>query len=146
MNLHDSLIFWGKLGSFCFNLIPLSFFLFWSNLIPLSINHLGIRQSLRLQPLLCSSIPFNLFFLYLDCSYAGFVPKTGSVSYLTDPSKMEEASAEGNAQLEVVERLLKVYLACPPKTKNIMELKVQLQMYVLHFQYPQNIFVVVHVS
>lgn len=77
MNLHDSLIFWGKLGSFCFNLIPLSFFLFWSNLIPLSINHLGIRQSLRLQPLLCSSIPFNLFFYTLIAAKQALYQKQG---------------------------------------------------------------------
>ncbi|CAH8389616.1 unnamed protein product [Eruca vesicaria subsp. sativa] len=44
---------------------------------------------------------------------------------LTDPSKVKEVYAEGKAQLEVVERALKVYLAYPPKTKNIMELKVQ---------------------
>ncbi|CAH8364833.1 unnamed protein product [Eruca vesicaria subsp. sativa] len=30
---------------------------------------------------------------------------------------MEEASAEGNAQLGVVERVLKVYSTYPPKTK-----------------------------
>ncbi|KAJ0238154.1 hypothetical protein HA466_0242620 [Hirschfeldia incana] len=44
---------------------------------------------------------------------------------LTDPSKVEEAYAEGKAQLEVVERVVKVYMAYPPKTKNIMELKLQ---------------------
>ncbi|VVB17586.1 unnamed protein product [Arabis nemorensis] len=44
---------------------------------------------------------------------------------LTDPSKVNEAYAEGKAQLEVAERVLKVYLAYPPKTKNIMELKLQ---------------------
>ncbi|CAN7041228.1 unnamed protein product, partial [Brassica oleracea var. botrytis] len=44
---------------------------------------------------------------------------------LSDPSNVEEASAEGKAQLEVVERMLKVNLVYPPKTKNIMELKLQ---------------------
>lgn len=44
---------------------------------------------------------------------------------LTDPSKISEVYAEGKEQLEVVERVLKVYLAYPPKTKNIMELKPQ---------------------
>uniref|UniRef100_A0A0D3DVC0 Uncharacterized protein n=1 Tax=Brassica oleracea var. oleracea TaxID=109376 RepID=A0A0D3DVC0_BRAOL len=44
---------------------------------------------------------------------------------LTDHSKVEEAYAEGKKQLEVVERVVKVYLAYPPKTKNIMELKLQ---------------------
>ncbi|KAJ4894776.1 LYR family of Fe/S cluster biogenesis protein [Raphanus sativus] len=44
---------------------------------------------------------------------------------LTDHSKVEEAYNEGKAQLEVVERVVKVYLAYPPKTKNIMELKLQ---------------------
>ncbi|XP_018432816.1 uncharacterized protein LOC108805302 [Raphanus sativus] len=44
---------------------------------------------------------------------------------LTDPLKAIEAYDEGNAQLEAVQRVLKVYLAYPPKTKNIMELKVQ---------------------
>ncbi|ESQ31817.1 hypothetical protein EUTSA_v10005205mg [Eutrema salsugineum] len=44
---------------------------------------------------------------------------------LTDQSKVNEAYAEGKAQLEVVERVLKVYSAYPPKTKNIMELKLQ---------------------
>ncbi|KAG5393701.1 hypothetical protein IGI04_023664, partial [Brassica rapa subsp. trilocularis] len=44
---------------------------------------------------------------------------------LTDHSKVEEAYAEGKKQLEVVERVVKVYLAYPPRTKNIMELKLQ---------------------
>ena len=44
---------------------------------------------------------------------------------LTDHSKVEEAYAEGKKQLEVVERVVKVYLAYPPKTKNIMELNLQ---------------------
>ncbi|KAF2544824.1 hypothetical protein F2Q70_00020001 [Brassica cretica] len=44
---------------------------------------------------------------------------------LSDPSNVEEASAESKAQLEVVERMLKVNLVYPPKTKNIMELKLQ---------------------
>ncbi|XP_013736944.1 LYR motif-containing protein 4B-like [Brassica napus] len=44
---------------------------------------------------------------------------------LTDQSKVNEVYAEGKEQLEVVERVLKVYLAYPPKTKNIMELNVQ---------------------
>ncbi|CAN8264826.1 unnamed protein product [Cochlearia groenlandica] len=44
---------------------------------------------------------------------------------LADPSKVNEAYAEGKAQLEVVKRVLKVYLAYPPKTKNIMELKLK---------------------
>ncbi|CAF2017841.1 unnamed protein product [Brassica oleracea var. botrytis] len=44
---------------------------------------------------------------------------------LTDPSKVNDAYAEGKEHLEVVERVLKVYLAYPPKTKSIMELKVQ---------------------
>ncbi|CAN6937564.1 unnamed protein product [Brassica oleracea] len=44
---------------------------------------------------------------------------------LTDHSKVDEAYAEGKKQLEVVERVVKVYLAYPPKTKNIMELKLQ---------------------
>ncbi|CAF2063414.1 LYR motif-containing protein 4-like [Brassica napus] len=43
---------------------------------------------------------------------------------LTDHSKVEKAYAEGKKQLEVVERVVKVYLAYPPKTKNIMELKL----------------------
>ncbi|CAL9244457.1 unnamed protein product [Arabidopsis halleri] len=44
---------------------------------------------------------------------------------LTDPSKVNEAFAEAKAQLVVAERVLKVYLAYPPKTKNIMEVKLQ---------------------
>lgn len=42
----------------------------------------------------------------------------------TDQSKVNEAYAEGKAQLEVLERVLKIYLAYPPKTKNIMEIKL----------------------
>jgi hypothetical protein len=44
---------------------------------------------------------------------------------LTDPSKVTEAYAEAKKQLFVAERVLKVYLAYPPKTKNIMEVKLQ---------------------
>ncbi|CAN8252018.1 unnamed protein product [Cochlearia groenlandica] len=45
---------------------------------------------------------------------------------LKDPSKVNDAYAQGKAELEVAERVLKVYLAYPPKTKNIMELKLSL--------------------
>lgn len=36
---------------------------------------------------------------------------------LTDPSKVEEAYAEGKTHLEVVEMLVKFYSVYPPKTK-----------------------------
>ncbi|CAG7910062.1 unnamed protein product, partial [Brassica rapa] len=54
-------------------------------------------------------------------SYLGFRMNKN----LTDHSKVEEAYAEGKKQLEVVERVVKVYLAYPPKPKNIMELELQ---------------------
>lgn len=44
---------------------------------------------------------------------------------LTDQSKVNEAYAEAKAQLVVVERALKFYSLYPPKTKNIMEVKLR---------------------
>ncbi|CAN6845616.1 unnamed protein product, partial [Brassica oleracea] len=64
---------------------------------------------------------FLKFYSYLRRTLDGFRMNKN----LTDHSKVEEAYAEGKKQLEVVERVVKVYLAYPPKTKNIMELKLQ---------------------
>ncbi|CAN7063063.1 unnamed protein product, partial [Brassica oleracea var. botrytis] len=64
---------------------------------------------------------FLKFYSYLRMTLDGFRMNKN----LTDHSKVEEAYAEGKKQMEVVERVVKVYLAYPPKTKNIMELKLQ---------------------
>ncbi|CAN7087136.1 unnamed protein product, partial [Brassica oleracea var. botrytis] len=63
---------------------------------------------------------FLKFYSYLRRTFDGFRMNKN----LTDHSKVEKAYAEGKKQLEVVERVVKVYLAYPPKTKNIMELKL----------------------
>ncbi|XP_019088504.1 PREDICTED: LYR motif-containing protein 4-like [Camelina sativa] len=44
---------------------------------------------------------------------------------LTDQSKVNEAYAEAKAQLVVLERSVKFHSLYPPKTKNIMEVKLQ---------------------
>ncbi|CAN6853094.1 unnamed protein product, partial [Brassica oleracea] len=64
---------------------------------------------------------FLKFYSYLRRTLDGFCMNKN----LTDHSKVEEAYVEGKKQLEVVERVVKVYLAYPPKTENIMELKLQ---------------------
>ncbi|CAN7023093.1 unnamed protein product, partial [Brassica rapa subsp. trilocularis] len=77
-----------------------------------------IRQRREKKLFVYTNLEFRFLKFY---SYLGFRMNKN----LTDHSKVEEAYAEGKKQLEVVERVVKVYLAYPPRTKNIMELKLQ---------------------